>query len=93
MQTPEQQKKYLLPLLRGEIRSSFAMTEKGVSSSDAKNISGSIKLEGDEIVLNAHKQWISGAGDPRNGVHVCLLHSPFLLRLIIVIRSSLVKGD
>ena len=46
------------------------MTEKHVASSDAKNISGSIVLDGDEIVINAHKHWISGAGDPRCAVHV-----------------------
>jgi len=68
--TEAQQKKWLEPLLKGEIRSAFAMTEKGVSSSDAKNISGEIRLDGDEIVINAHKHWISGAGDPRNQVHI-----------------------
>jgi len=68
--TEAQQKRWLEPLLKGEIRSSFAMTEKGISSSDAKNISGSIVQDGDEIVINAHKQWISGAGDPRNGIHI-----------------------
>lgn len=72
-QTAEQQKKWLEPLLNGEIRSAFAMTEKGISSSDATNISGSITRDGDDIIINAHKQWISGAGDPRNKIHVCLL--------------------
>ncbi|EEB92296.1 hypothetical protein MPER_09219 [Moniliophthora perniciosa FA553] len=62
--SPEQQKKWLVPLLNGEIRSSFSMTEKHVASSDATNIRTSIKREGDEIVINGHKWGIRGAGDP-----------------------------
>ncbi|KAF5333312.1 hypothetical protein D9611_002202 [Ephemerocybe angulata] len=70
--SPEQQKKWLLPLLNGEIRSAFAMTEKNVASSDATNIRTSIRREGDEIVINGHKWWISGAGDPRCKVHLVM---------------------
>ncbi|EKM59715.1 uncharacterized protein PHACADRAFT_250394 [Phanerochaete carnosa HHB-10118-sp] len=70
--SPEQQKKWLLPLLNGEIRSSFAMTERFVASSDATNIRTSIRQEGNEIVINGHKWWISGAGDPRCAVHLVL---------------------
>ncbi|KAG7097265.1 hypothetical protein E1B28_004631 [Marasmius oreades] len=70
--SPEQQKKWLIPLLNGEIRSSFSMTEKHVASSDATNIRTSIKREGDEIVINGHKWWISGAGDPRCKLHLVL---------------------
>ncbi|KAL4075801.1 acyl-CoA dehydrogenase/oxidase [Scleroderma yunnanense] len=70
--SPEQQKKWLIPLLGGEIRSAFAMTERFVSSSDARNIKTSIRKEGDEIVINGHKWWISGAGDPRTQVHLVL---------------------
>ncbi|GJE84601.1 acyl-CoA dehydrogenase NM domain-like protein [Phanerochaete sordida] len=70
--SPEQQKKWLVPLLNGEIRSSFAMTERFVASSDATNIRTSIRQEGDEIVINGHKWWISGAGDPRCAVHLVL---------------------
>ncbi|KAJ3981534.1 acyl-CoA dehydrogenase/oxidase [Lentinula detonsa] len=69
---PEQQQKWLVPLLNGEIRSAFAMTEKHVASSDATNIRTSLRREGDEIVINGHKWWISGAGDPRCKVHLVL---------------------
>ncbi|KAF9246984.1 acyl-CoA dehydrogenase/oxidase [Melanogaster broomeanus] len=70
--SPEQQKKWLVPLLNGEIRSAFAMTERFVASSDARNIKTSIRQEGDEIVINGHKWWISGAGDPRTKVHLVM---------------------
>ena len=68
----EQQRTWLVPLMNGEIRSAFAMTERFVASSDATNISTSIKQEGDEIVINGHKWWISGAGDPRCKVHLLM---------------------
>ncbi|KAL9938815.1 hypothetical protein V8E36_002534 [Tilletia maclaganii] len=70
--TTEQQDKWLKPLLNGEIRSAFSMTERFVASSDATNIRTSIRQEGNEIVINGHKWWISGAGDPRCKLHILM---------------------
>ncbi|MCM5571243.1 acyl-CoA dehydrogenase family protein [Burkholderiaceae bacterium FT117] len=63
--TPEQQEKWLKPLLAGEIRSCFAMTEPKVASSDATNIESSIVRDGDEYVINGHKWYTTNATDPR----------------------------
>jgi acyl-CoA dehydrogenase len=69
----EQKKEWLEPLLAGEIRSAFAMTEPSVASSDATNISTRAVLEGDEWVISGEKFYISGAGDVRCKIMICMV--------------------
>jgi acyl-CoA dehydrogenase len=71
--TPEQKEQWLEPLLSGEIRSAFAMTEPGLASSDARNVSCSAVLDGDEWVINGEKYYISGAGDPRCRIMIVMV--------------------
>jgi acyl-CoA dehydrogenase len=71
--TPEQKEKWLKPLLNGEIRSAYVMTEPGVASSDAKNIACRAELVGDEWVINGEKYYISGAGDPRCKIMIVMV--------------------
>jgi acyl-CoA dehydrogenase len=75
--TAEQKAKYMVPLMNGEIRSAFLMTEPAVASSDATNIETSIRREGDEYVLNGVKWWSSGAGDPRCKIAIVMGKTDF----------------
>jgi acyl-CoA dehydrogenase len=70
--TREQKEQWLAPLMRGEMRSAFLMTEPGVASSDATNIECDIARDGDEYVINGRKWWSSGAGDPRCKVAIVM---------------------
>jgi acyl-CoA dehydrogenase len=70
--TPEQKQRWLNPLLEGEIRSAFAMTEPDVASSDARNIQTSIVRDGDEYVINGSKWWITGTADERCQIFILM---------------------
>ena len=74
--TPEQQEKWLKPLLTGEIRSAYVMTEPEVASSDATNIATTIIADGDDYVINGRKWWISGVMDPRCKVYILFGRTP-----------------
>jgi acyl-CoA dehydrogenase len=73
--TPEQKERWLKPLLNGEIRSCFGMTEPFLASSDAKNIACRAELVGDEWVINGEKYYISGAGDPRCKIMILMVQT------------------
>ena len=72
----EQKQAWLMPLLAGEIRSVFCMTEPDVASSDATNMQATAIIEGDEIVLNGRKWWSSGLGDPNAKLIIFMAHTP-----------------
>ena len=73
--TPEQKETWLKPLLAGEIRSCFAMTEPDVASSDAKNVRCEAILDGEQYVINGEKYYISGAGDPRCKIMILMVRT------------------
>ncbi|MCP4222957.1 MAG: acyl-CoA dehydrogenase, partial [Actinomycetia bacterium] len=73
--TPEQKEQWLKPLLSGEIRSAFAMTEPGFASSDAKNVQTRAIEDGDEYVIDGEKYYISGAGDPRCKILITMVRT------------------
>ena len=81
--TPEQKEQWLKPLLAGEIRSAYAMTEPDIPSSDAKNISCRAVKDGDEWVITGEKYWTSGAGDPRCKILIVMVQTDrlFLLQM------------
>ncbi|KAI0875022.1 acyl-CoA dehydrogenase [Hypoxylon argillaceum] len=89
-----QKAKWLKPLMDGEIRSAFLMTEPDVASSDARNIQLSMKKEGDEYVLNGSKWWSSGAGDPRCKVYIVMGKSdpnntdPYKQQSVIIVPAG-----
>ncbi|MBL8515610.1 MAG: acyl-CoA dehydrogenase family protein [Betaproteobacteria bacterium] len=70
--TEAQKQKWLMPLLAGEIRSAFAMTEPDVASSDATNIATSVVRDGNDYVINGRKWWITNAGDPRCAIFIVM---------------------
>jgi acyl-CoA dehydrogenase len=86
--TKPQQDRWLNPLLNGEIRSCFAMTEPAVASSDATNIQSRIERQGSDYILNGHKWWTSGAGDPR--CKICIFMGQTNPDALVHLRQSMI---
>ncbi|MEV5575852.1 acyl-CoA dehydrogenase family protein [Spirillospora sp. NPDC052269] len=91
--TPEQKERWLKPLLNGEIRSAFAMTEPDVASSDATNISTRIERDGDHYVINGRKWWITGSADPRCKIMIVMGKTdpeghPYLQQSMILVPTD-----
>lgn len=90
----EQKKEWLVPLMNGEIRSAFLMTEPDIASSDATNIKMDMKRDGDYWVLNGQKWWSSGAGDPRCKIYVVMAKSspnnkdPYKQQSVVLVPSN-----
>jgi acyl-CoA dehydrogenase len=91
----EQKHTWLKPLMNGEIRSAFLMTEPKVASSDARNIQMQMRKEGNDVVLNGEKWWSSGAGDPRCKVYIvmCKLadakdRNPYLQQSVVLVPAN-----
>ncbi len=74
--SPEHKERWLKPLLNGEIRSAYLMTEPDVASSDATNVAMRCERDGDDYVLNGEKWWSSGAGDPRCAIYITMVRTP-----------------
>ena len=89
--TDEQKKKWLEPLLNGEIRSAYAMTEPDIASSDAKNIACQARLDGDEWVIDGEKFYISGAGDPRCKIMIVMVQTSMSLVLVTQVTNLMMS--
>ena len=91
--TPAQKQQWLEPMLNGEIRSAYAMSEPDVASSDATNIATTAVLENNEWVINGEKTYISGAGDERCKIMICMVRTPMDTPGVEIVRPMDVFGN